>query len=94
MVWAHGIPGGHLEPNDDSLQAAAARETLEEIGLDLGKYGSYVGSVDQQRAAPRGRTIDMIIAPEVFRLDPYANFHAQLRGGRRGLGRSAAVARQ
>ena len=29
------LPGGRREPYDDSLHAAARRETLEEVGLDL-----------------------------------------------------------
>lgn len=62
------FPGGHREPDDPSLTAAASRETMEEIGLDLDTYGTYLGAVDRQRAAPRGRTLDMLIAPEVFEL--------------------------
>jgi len=37
-----GFPGGKVEPTDNSAQAAAERETREEIGLDL-KNTSYLG---------------------------------------------------
>ena len=59
------FPGGHLDPDDEDLQAAAVRETWEEIGLDLGA-GNYLGAVDQQRAMPRARQLNMLIAPHVF----------------------------
>lgn len=62
------FPGGHLDPEDADLRAAAERETLEEIGLDLGS-AEYLGALDHQRAQPRGRTIDMLIAPHVFAIE-------------------------
>jgi 8-oxo-dGTP pyrophosphatase MutT (NUDIX family) len=45
--WSGDIafPGGRVEPQDDGLQAAAERETQEEIGLDLG-HGRYIGRLD------------------------------------------------
>jgi ADP-ribose pyrophosphatase YjhB (NUDIX family) len=61
------FPGGHLEPDDEDLRAAAVRETLEEIGLDLAP-ATYLGAIDQQRAQPRGRVLNMLIAPHVFEL--------------------------
>jgi 8-oxo-dGTP pyrophosphatase MutT (NUDIX family) len=61
------FPGGHLEAHDADLKAAAMRETLEEIGLDL-TDAEYLGPLDQQRAMPRGRPLNMLIAPHVFSL--------------------------
>ena len=62
------FPGGHREPTDAGLAAAAVRETLEETGIDLAQDGVYLGAVDEQRASPRGRELDMLIAPHVFLL--------------------------
>jgi ADP-ribose pyrophosphatase YjhB (NUDIX family) len=62
------FPGGHLEPSDADLQAASVRETHEEIGLDLAP-AEYMGALDQQRAMPRGRPLNMLIAPHVFMLE-------------------------
>ena len=59
------FPGGHREDNDADLRAAAMRETHEEIGLALDD-AEYLGALDHQRAQPRGRTLDMLIAPHVF----------------------------
>ncbi|MDZ7670421.1 MAG: CoA pyrophosphatase [Gammaproteobacteria bacterium] len=62
------FPGGHLEAADADLRAAAQRETLEEIGLDL-HDGEYLGALDHQSAMPRGRTLNMLIAPHVFSIE-------------------------
>lgn len=61
------FPGGHRDPEDESLRAAAERETLEEIGLDLDS-ARYLGPLNQQRAVARGRPLNMLIAPHVFEI--------------------------
>jgi 8-oxo-dGTP pyrophosphatase MutT (NUDIX family) len=63
------FPGGHIESSDTSLLDAAIRETREEIGLDLLENGKHIGTIDHQRAQPRGRPLNMVIAPYVFRLE-------------------------
>jgi 8-oxo-dGTP pyrophosphatase MutT (NUDIX family) len=69
------FPGGHLDPEDTNLKAAAMRETWEEIGLDLGG-AEYLGPLDHQHAMPRGRQLNMLIAPHVFELDGDPTFNA------------------
>lgn len=69
------FPGGHRDPVDTDLKAAAIRETFEEIGLDL-SHADYLGPLDQQRAMPRGRPLNMLIAPHVFELAGDPNFSA------------------
>ena len=41
------FPGGHLDPVDQNLKAAAMRETMEEIDVSLAG-AHYLGPVDQQ----------------------------------------------
>lgn len=62
------FPGGHKDPVDQTLEDAARRETLEEIGLDLAQ-SDYLGALDHQNAQPRGRVLDMLIAPHVFQIE-------------------------
>ena len=68
------FPGGHREGADADLKAAAVRETLEEIGLDLAA-SEYLGALDHHYAAPRGPRMDMLIAPHVFVLEGDPSFN-------------------
>ena len=63
-----GFPGGRAEPGDAGLEATAVRETLEETGLDLADSGVRLGALDEVKALARGRPVDLVIAPFVFRL--------------------------
>lgn len=66
------FPGGHKDDTDDNLVEAAMRETKEEIGLDL-TNSRFISALSHQRAAPRGKTVDMLVAPYVFAIDSIPN---------------------
>ena len=50
--WSGNIafPGGHIEADDDTARAAAERETLEEIGIDL-QQEEFLGRLDDVAGA-------------------------------------------
>ena len=62
------FPGGRAEPGDSDLAGTAARETLEETGIDLTRDAELLGPLDEVRAMARLRPMDLTITPFVFRL--------------------------
>lgn len=60
------LPGGHVEPSDADVTAAAIRETREEVGLDLARDAVVIGELASLQAVARGGRIDLWITPVVF----------------------------
>jgi 8-oxo-dGTP pyrophosphatase MutT (NUDIX family) len=43
------LPGGRFDPEDDSLETTAIRETFEEVSIDLRRDGAVIGQLDEIR---------------------------------------------
>ncbi len=59
------LPGGRQQASDRDLFTTAARETREEVGVDIERDGERLGPLDDLRAVGRGRPLDLIITPFV-----------------------------
>jgi 8-oxo-dGTP pyrophosphatase MutT (NUDIX family) len=73
------FPGGRQHRSDTDLFVTAARETREEVGIDLGRQGELLGSLDDLRAYGHGRPLDMIIRPFVCALTVPVQLHLDHR---------------
>ena len=62
------FPGGRQEDDDPDPRAAAERETLEEVGVDLRRSATYLGRLDDLQAMARGRRVGMVVTPLVYLL--------------------------
>jgi 8-oxo-dGTP pyrophosphatase MutT (NUDIX family) len=63
------LPGGRHDPEDRDLWRTAARETHEEVGIDLTDAGDVIGHLDDIQAVARDRPLGLIIRPYVYALD-------------------------
>lgn len=59
------FPGGRREPHETDLLVTAARETHEEVGLDVGAQAEPIGRLDDIRAQS-DRPLDLLIRPYVY----------------------------
>lgn len=62
------FPGGRHRPGDGDLFTTAARETQEEVGIDLMQAGEHLGRLDDLRAVTGGRRLNLVITPFVCAL--------------------------
>ena len=65
------LPGGRWQPGDGNLATTAARETREEVGIDLWRHGRRLGELDE--LAPRSARIpSIVVSPFVYHVPPHA----------------------
>jgi 8-oxo-dGTP pyrophosphatase MutT (NUDIX family) len=62
------FPGGRRQPGDPDVVYTALREAREEVGIDLFTAGEVIGRLDELRAVPRHRPLDLVITPVVCAL--------------------------
>ncbi len=61
------LPGGRKDPEDQDLQATAARETLEEVGVSLHEPLGRLDDLSGQRRF-REQTFPLVVSPYVYGL--------------------------
>ncbi|MCC6750702.1 MAG: CoA pyrophosphatase [Deltaproteobacteria bacterium] len=63
------LPGGRVDATDEDPLAAARRETLEEVAIDLAADAQLLGRLDDLPAIAQGRAVPLVISPFVFSLE-------------------------
>jgi 8-oxo-dGTP pyrophosphatase MutT (NUDIX family) len=64
------FPGGRMEPGDSGPQAAAERETWEEVGLVLADADA-LGRLDDLHGRHAGRRLPLVISAWVYHIEPH-----------------------
>lgn len=62
------LPGGRRSPRDRHGEDAAARETREEVGIDVRERGLRIGRLDDVQPGPGAPRI--VVSPYVFAVPP------------------------
>ena len=63
-----GFPGGRRDPGDPCNFSCVLRETEEEIGVDLGQWGTRLGELSDVNTGWRADRPEMLVTPFVFRV--------------------------
>ena len=61
-----GFPGGRRDPEDHSNFSCALRETEEELGVDLSRWGAPLGELSDVNTGWRKDRPEMLVTPFIF----------------------------
>ena len=61
-----GFPGGRRDPEDRSNFSCALRETEEELGVDLSRWGAPLGELSDVKTGWRKARPEMLVTPFIF----------------------------
>ena len=61
-----GFPGGRRDPEDRSNFSCALRETEEELGVDLSRWGAPLGELSDVNTGWRTDRPEMLVTPFIF----------------------------
>ena len=61
-----GFPGGRRDPEDHSNLSCALRETEEELGVDLSRWGVPLGELSDVNTGWRKDRPEMLVTPFIF----------------------------